>query len=720
MNEKNEGTRPQGDNFEYEETIIDNIGASFNIDDLMSSINIAEMLEDEQLDSIACEVVEGYNLDKNSRTHREDSMRLAQNFALGVPETAEKNFPWPQAANVVYPLISNASITFAGRAYPALLNDDNVVKAQVIGDDDGIPARDQIGGIIPDISTGQPVINPETGQPVIDPLTGQPQIDPATVQPMWIQPPGAKEARGDRVSTFMNWQFCEEMEEWEEDTDRLLHALPVTGNMFRKVYWDVEKERIATHLVYPVNLIVNYKSPSLDRAPRVTEEMEYYPNEIETMIRSGIWLDGEYMSQDSDEMEEESEREENVNDSKDSFSPHVFLEQLTRLDLDGDGYAEPYIVKVHKGSSKVVRIVANYKEDNIFYNDEGVIRRIDPEAYFVHYPFIPSPDGSIYALGFGEILLQPNKTINTLMNQLLDAGKLANTSSGLVGRGLKMKSGSIRFKMGEYKPVDTRGGNIRDNFVQIQHREPSAVLFNLLGLIIEAGKEVGGLRDILMGEQVANQSGITALAHIEQGLTAYKAIHKRIAKAISREIKIVYRLNGQYLNDEQYANVLDAPVPVSRLDFEQNEFNIVPAANPQMVSDMQRLARVQYLDTLRQDPYTNQIELRERIFNMTGIEKPEKLITEPPPPPPNPLAAAQEALAQAEMMKAETKAREAEIKAAEAQAKAEVEGMKAAVQVREAAISEDVIEQDILKKEAETEKIEAETSVILSNVNNRE
>jgi len=700
---ENEGESPrQPDSFEYEETLTDEIGASYDIEKLMDATNIADMLDEDQLKTIGYDVVEGYNLDKNSRSHREDAMKLAQNFALGQPETAEKNFPWPQAANVVYPLISNAGIAFAARAYPALLNDDKVVKAKVVGNDDGQPVLDERGQPVPDMSTAQPQVNPETGEPVIDPATGQPMPDMSTVQPRWKIEPGAKEAKGNRVSEFMNWQFSDEMEEWEEDTDKLLHALPITGNMFRKVYWDPEQERIMSHLVYPANLIINYKAPGIARAPRVTEEMEYYPNEIETMIRADIWLDGEYMTQDSGEMEEESEREEQVNDSKDSFSPHVFLEQLTRIDLDGDGYGEPYIVTVHKGSGKVVRIVANYEEDGIKRNGD-IIKRIVAETYFIHYPFIPSPDGSIYALGFGEILLNPNKTINTILNQLLDAGKLANTSSGLVGRGLKMKSGSVRFKMGEFKPVDTRGGSIRDNFVQIQHKEPSMVLFQLLGLVIDAGKDVGGLVDVLQGEQIANQSGIAALAHIEQGLTAYKSIHKRIAKAISKEIKVVYRLNGIYLNEDEYANVLDAPVTISKQDFNNSDFNIMPSSNPHMVSDMQRLARVQYLDTLRQDPYTNQVELRERIFNLTGIDHPEKLITEPPPAPADPMIELQKALADAEMYKGQVKEKEVMIKAAEGEKKSIREDMTTKMKIAEASHKAEMTERDSMMKIQEAE-----------------
>lgn len=733
MNDKQDDENRQPDTYEYEEAKPDdNIEVSLNLLDLIDHRNVAEELNEKQLLSIGTRALEGYEIDKASRSHREQYMKDAMNIALNVGE--EKNFPWPKASNVIIPLISSASISFAARAYPAIVKDGEVVAAKVIGSDSGVPVTDP--------QTGEPIIDPKTVQPMQDPETGETIPDLSNAQPVWQIPPGDKEERGKRVADYMNYQFFEVMEEWEEDTDKLLNALPVVGNMFRKVYWDAEEERTKSHLVYPANLIINYNSRGIDRAPRISEELEYYPYEIEEMIRSGLWLDGDWISQKNQEAEGQSERVEEASKGyTDDDAPHIFIEQLARLDLDGDGYGEPYVVMIHKGSKQVVRIVADFQKDRITYGtgkNKKKIKRIKPETYFIKYGFIPAPDGSIYDMGFGELLLHLNKTINTTVNQMLDAGTLSNTSTGLLGRGLRMKGGNVRLKMGEFQVVDSRGGSIKDNLVQIQHPEPSQVLFQLLGLLIDSGKELGSMRDILNGEQMANQSGITTLSLIEQGLTSFKAIYKRISRSIKKEIRVVYRLNQLYLNDDVYANVLDKPMEISRQDFESDDFDIVPVSSPHMVSDMQRLARAQYLDSLRQDPYTNQMELRERIYKYAGIEDYEKLIVEPPPQAEDPNTEIAKMTIRLEEAKAELGERTRQDKANKDQAvfqrdtmiaahKAEIEEKTAAAKamesehkIAEAARALDIkmVESDSkeAKNGAEVQKIGVQVLEILSKI----
>ncbi len=587
----------------YEESLEDSeLETSLDIQTLLASANIAELLTEDELEKIASNVIEGYQADKESRSHREPQMERAMNMALHI--TKEKNYPWKNASNVVYPLISNASISFAARAYPAIVRDDEVVDFSVIGNDDGKPQ--------PQIQNNHILVGSD-GKPVMQ-MVGK----------------GAKKARGERVKTYMNYQFMEEVENWEEDTDRLLHALPITGTMFRKWYWCAEEETNKAHLVYPKFLIVNDKVTTLERAPRISEELEYYPYEIEEFIRAGTWLDFDF-AKDAGDKEAESEREEGSH-SEAEDRPHIFIEQCCRIDMDDDGYPEPYIVRVHKALKKVVSITANFREDMIKKNAKGEIRKITPETYYIKYDFMPSPDGSFYSIGFGELLLHMNETINTLINQLIDAGTLANTSSGFIGRGLRMKGGAVEVKKGEYVQVDTRGGSIRDNFVQIQHPEASQTLLALLSLLLESAKDLGSLKDVLTGEQMANQSPTTTLTLIEQGLTAFKAVYKRVARSVKKEIKTLSRLNFLYLHDEPYLNAAD----ISRQDFNSKDVGMIPASAPHMVSDMQRLARASFMETYKQDPYVDQLELRTRVFEIAGIDNLDTLLKQPDPSPPDP------------------------------------------------------------------------------------
>ncbi len=600
----------KGQEYEYEKSLRDDdVSEDIDINELINSPNIAEILDEDALTKLALDVIQTYEMDKNSRSHREKSMDEAMNMALQIQQ--EKTFPWPGASSVTYPLITESAITFAARAYPAIVRSEKIARGKVIGSDKGMP---------------QPVIDPMTGQAAIDPNTGQPAIQMVGA--------GEKKKRATRVADYMNYQLMEEIEGWEEDTDKLLTALPITGNMFRKIYHNAELERPECCLVYPRHLIVNYKAKNLQRAPRITEEVELYPHEIIERIRSGTYVDFEFdaaNTQDSDL----SDRDRSAELQSDWNNPHLFLQQYRKIDLDGDGYPEPYIVTVHKDKAKVVRIKANYHEDGIKKNKKGEIAKIKCEEYYIKYGFIPSPDGAFYDLGWGELLLSLNKTINATLNRLMDAGILANTSQGFLGRGVKVKGGESRFKPGEFKTVDTRGIPLKDSFVQIQHPEPSMVMFQLLGLLIESAKSLGSLKDVMAGEQVANQSGITALTLLEQGLTGFKSIYKRVYRSIKQELKLLYRVNSLYMDEEHYFTVMDEEQAVAKKDFDGKTVDVAPAADPTIVTDMQRMAKAQFLNDYREDPYFDGVKLREKIFDYMG-EDSEGLIVRPPPPPEDP------------------------------------------------------------------------------------
>lgn len=669
--------------YKYEEGQEDDeIETVISLGEILNTSNIAELLTEEELNTIGTNVVEGYLADKESRSHREPQMERAMDLALHI--TKQKDYPWKNASNVVYPLISNASLSFAARAYPAIVRDDEVVSYSIIGSDDGTPQ--------PQIQQGHILMDTNTGQPVMQ-MVGK----------------GAKKARGERVKKYMDYQFTEEMENWEADTDRLLHALPITGMMFRKIYWCADELVNKSKLVYPKYFIVNDKIETLDRAPRATEELEYYPYEIEEFIRVGTWLDFDFAKEAGDK-EDESKREQGSH-SKQEDKPHVFLEQCCRLDLDDDGYPEPYIVKVHSVLKQVVSITANFKEDMIKKNTKGQIARIIPETYYIPYEFMPSPDGSFYAVGFGELLLHMNETINTLINQLIDAGTLANTSSGFIGRGLRIKGGNVEVKKGEYVQVDTRGGAIKDNFVQIQHPEPSQTLMALLSLLMESAKDLGSLKDVLTGEQMANQSPTTTLTLIEQGLTAFKSVYKRVARSIKKEIKTLYRLNYLYLNDEPGLNGFD----ISRKDFSQKEVDVIPASAPHMVSDMQRLARASFMETYKQDPYVNQLELRQRIFDIAGIDNLDTLLKEADPPPPDSnmeMIKMQGQLGQAQL---QIESKKNEIDELKAQLGHTKDTMKIQVDAVKAQADANVKTATIHKIQAETNNLDARSIEALAN-----
>lgn len=547
-----------------------------------NEVNLCHAIDDAHLARIGQKVVEEYKIDVESRKAAgwEERHKSALKMAMQVKEA--KNYPWPKASNVKFPLITVAAIQFAARAYPAIVDGANVVKGKVLG-----------------------------------------------------KPDEEKRERADRIARHMSYQLLDEMPEWEEETDELLHILPITGTVFRKSYFDPSKGRNCSELITADKLVVNYWSK---RDPeRMTQVCEYTPREIASKMRAGLWT--------------QCDLGRPANAGEDDDAPHKFLEQHRLLDLDDDGYPEPYIVTVHEETTKVVRIYARYDADGIKANQKGEVYSITPVRYFTRYRFMPAVDGSYYGVGFGTLLEPLNETINSTINQLMDAGHLANTQGGFIGSGVSIKSGSLRFAPGEWKRVEnTSGQALAQNIVPMQVKEPSAVLFQLLGMLVEASKDITATKDILTGDtNQANTPVGTTLALIEQGLKVATAIFKRIHRALKDELACLFRLNKLYLEPEVYFEFQDEEGQVRLDDYQVQDVGVVPVSDPTVMTDMQRLGRAQYLMQFRGMGFDDQ-KIAVRAMEAGGITDIEDLMPKGPAPPPPEV--------QIEMKKAEQKDRE--------------------------------------------------------------
>lgn len=517
--------------------------------------NLALTLEDTQLNEIGLTVKREFDIDKHSREEWERAANKAMDAALQVRKP--KNWPFEKAANVKFPILTTAAIQFGSRAYPAIVDGPMIVKGQVVGRDED----------------------------------------------------GAKRAAADRVAAHMSWQLLVQMEEWEEDTDVLLHHLPIIGSVFRKVYRSEELQRCKSEMVPAIYLVINQSARSIESAPRITHELHYYPYEIAEFIASETWIDADLPDETS------------MDGDVDALVP--FLEQHRRLDLDDDGYAEPYIVTVHRDTGKVVRIVANYGPKSIRVSDKGRIVRIEPKDYFVHYPFLPDPKGGFYGVGFGHLLESITDTIDTTINQMLDAGTLQNAGGGFIGSNVRFthNSGVVRFSPGEYKTVSSTGGDIKNAIVNMEHPGPSPVLFQLLGMMVEAANNITAVKDLMTGDTGGKQmQPTTALALIEQGLKVFTAIYKRIYRSLNKEFKLLFDLNSEYLNDQEYFSFAGQQMQVSNADYNPDSLSVNPVADPRLVTDMQRLTRAQILMQFAQDPMVNPVVIRRRYLEAAGID----------------------------------------------------------------------------------------------------
>ncbi len=460
-------------------------------------------------------------------------------------------------------------------------------------------------------------------------------------------PDGQKRAKADRISEHMSYQLGEEMEEWEGDTDTLLIQLPIMGTAFRKVYYDQVLKRNRSEMVPAIDLVVNQAVRTLEEAPRVSHVLRFYPQQIEERKRAGLWLDVDLGQPPSAE--------------GDKDAPHEFIEQHRYLDLDKNGLSEPYIVTVHKETSQPVRIVANYAQGDVKI-DDGKIIRIAKRDYFVKYGFIPDPKGGFYDIGFGRLLESIGASIDTIMNQMLDAATLQNAGGGFIGSGIRLKKGVIRQEVGKFVTVEHSGGAIRDAIYNFEHPGPSAVSFSLLDLMIGAAKDITAVQDIMTGDSgEKNQTATTTLALIEQGMKIFTAIYKRIYRGLKQEFKMLYRLNAEHLDDEAYFTVMDDQKAIKREDYAPDAYDVCPSADPRVVTDMQRMARAQALmATYEINPNP---EILRRYYVAIGVEDVDSLMPVPQEPDPMVMAAAEEQVRKtaAEATKTEAEAVKTEV-----------------------------------------------------------
>ena len=511
------------------------------IDKILESTNVAKDLDGEDLIAIGKDAVLGYENDLASRKPWEDDLKTWTELALQI--ASKKTFPWNGAANIKYPLLATAAMQFAARAYPTLVTSNNqIVKCRIVGKD----------------------------------------------------PDGQKAERAKRVSIHMSFQVMEQMDDWEEDMDKLLITLPIAGTCFKKTYFDPQKQQNCSKLILPKALVVNYFCRKLDDAERITEVFYLSKRKLKERQNQGIYLDVDLGDPSADGEDKNTSVNNAFQNSghEDDSTPYCFLEQHTFLDLDEDGYAEPYIVTVEVETQTVVRIVPRFDKDGVLVNEQQKVVSIEPIQYYTKYGFIPNPDGGFYDIGFGRLLGPLNNSANTIINQLVDAGSLSNLQAGFIGKGLRIKMGESRFQPGEWKAVNAIGDDLKKQIFPLPVREPSQVLFNLLDLLLKSGKELASVAEIFVGKMPGqNTPATTTMATIEQGMKVFTAVYKRVYRSLASEFRKIYKLNRTYMNVEEYIDVLDEPVQQS--DYEGPENDILPGADPVAVSSQEKQAKLQ-------------------------------------------------------------------------------------------------------------------------------
>ena len=621
--------------------------------------NVADVLDEQELAKIGPKVVREYKIDRDSRKDWEDKAKRSMDIAKQVRQA--KNTPWENASNIKYPLLTTSALQFGARAYPAIVDGERVVKCKVMGSDPG----------------------------------------------------GTKSGAADRVSEHMSYQLLHETD-WESDTDTMVHMLPVVGCCFKKVYADGFKEAgFCDDLVSAFDFVVNQKTKTLRTVPRATHVFPLYPHEIAERQRAGTMIEVDLKGEGTD--------------GEDDDAPHMLLEQHRYLDLDDDGVLEPWIVTVHERTEKVLKIKPGFDLDGIEPDmKRGTILRIKRKNYFVKVPFIPDPNGGFYDLGFGHLLGDINEEIDTAVNQMNDAATIQNAGGGFIGGGIDLGKGKSEYRIspGSYRTVSASGDGLAKNIVPFNHPGPSKTTLDLLTLMIEAGKDISGVQDIMVGDQKTNQTATTTLALIEQGMKVFTAIYKRIFRALKEEFRLIFEINKASLDVQKYAALMDLqapsgvgpdgqemppqPLPPEQLAADyQGMLDIMPVADPNNVTDMQRMAKAQLaLQEVKDgNPHVNPFEATKRAFEAARIDKVDELLVPPPPPDQPPPPTPEEMAAKAKI----------EAEQASAAIKNEAAQQQAAIKAEAAMMSLDQkrqqMEMDLAKKQADMVLAEQELAL---------
>ena len=463
----------------------------------------------------------------------------------------EKTDPWPGCANVKFPLVTIAAMQCHAREYPALINGTEIVKCRVIGED-----KD-----------------------------------------------GQKTARAKRVAAHMSFQVLEEDSNWEDQMDRVMFTKPIVGTAFKKVYYDPTLRHNVSEMILAQDLVIPYKAKSLEKASRITHKIQFSKNTMYERVVRGYFLD--VIDEEAKPTQQSNTPLEQVSDDVqgvhavvgDSDVDRLVLEQHRFLDLDGDGYAEPYIVTVDFETKKLLRIVVRFFKDNI-EKEAGKVVHVTANQHFVKYGMIPSPDGGIYDLGFGALLGPLNHTVNTVINQLLDAGTLSTLGGGFLGRGARLRRGQNKFQPGEWKQVDGSGADLKNSVVPMPITPPSQVLFSLLSLLVNYGERITGTTDIMSGQNVGqNTPASTAQELVKQGSVVFNSIFKRTYRSLRDEFRMLYRLNQLYLEDQgSFENLSTGDnAMILRADYLGKDTDIRPAADPNIASVEKRMQQAIFL-----------------------------------------------------------------------------------------------------------------------------
>jgi hypothetical protein len=532
--------------------------------------NLAELMEDGDLQSLASDLVEDIENDRNSRKDWEkaytDGLKL-----LGL-QFEERTEPWQGASGVFHPMITEAVVRFQSETITEMFPAQGPVRTKIIGKE-----------------------TPEKKEAAI------------------------------RVEEDMNYELTEVMREFRPEHERMLWSLPATGSAFKKVYYDPNLGRQVSMFVPAEDIILPYGTTDLDTCYRLTHVMRKTKNEILKLQESGFYRKVELgePNKDKSDIQQAKDKETGFSDLNDDrytlYEVHADLDIPGYEDTNSDGdeteIGLPYVLTLIKGTNEVLAIRRNWESE-----DELRLKR----QHFVHYQYIPG--FGAYGFGLFHLIGGFAKSATSIMRQLIDAGTLSNLPGGLKSRGLRIKGDDTPIQPGEFRDVDIGSGALRDNILPLPYKEPSQVLAALLGTIVDEGRRFAATADLKVSDMSAQAPVGTTLALLERQLKVMTAVQARLHYTFKQELGLLAEIIADYTEPTYDYDPDTSNRSAKKKDYDYVE--IIPVSDPNAATMSQRVVQYQAVIQMAQmapDIY-DLPQLHRRMLEVLGIKNAEKLV----------------------------------------------------------------------------------------------
>jgi hypothetical protein len=532
--------------------------------------NLAEYIGDSVLQSLAEELISDYDEDVSSR--KDWMQTYVDGLELLGMKIEERTEPWEGACGVFHPMLSEALVKFQSETMMATFPAAGPVKTQIIGK----------------------------------------------------ETPTKKES-AQRVADDMNYQLTDVMKEYRPEHERMLWGLGLSGNAFKKVYFDPSLDRQVSFFVPAEDIVVPYGASNLESSPRITHVMRKTENELRKLQVAGFYVDVDLGTPDNVLDEVEKKIAEKMGFRATADDRFKLLEMNVDLDLEGyehkdkkgekTGIALPYVVTIEKGTSNVLAIRRNWEPD-----DETYAKR----QHFVHYGYVPG--FGFYCFGLIHLIGAFAKSGTSLIRQLVDAGTLSNLPGGFKTRGMRVKGDDTPIAPGEWRDADVASGTLKDNLLPLPYKEPSQTLMALLGQIVEEGRRFANTADLTLSDMSAQAPVGTTLAILERTLKNLSAIQARVHYSMKQELGLLKKIIAEYTPDDYDYQPSEGSRKAKKSDYD--DVDVIQVSDPNASTMAQKIVQYQAVLQLAQGaPQLYNLPLLHRqMLEVLGIKDAQKLV----------------------------------------------------------------------------------------------